>query len=124
MGLMSALPLKADMCSAPAHVCFGPIADIEDISDELRGAWQNNPDFGELARLCIDFDRTSVLLDDYVVADRQAKAGAFPRRLGREEWLKHLFLHVGRNTGAVIADPNFHTITKAFGRSRESGFVV
>ena len=26
---MSALPPKADMCSAPAHVCFGPIADIE-----------------------------------------------------------------------------------------------
>jgi hypothetical protein len=26
--VMSALPLKADMCGAPAHVCFGPIADI------------------------------------------------------------------------------------------------
>jgi hypothetical protein len=25
---MSALHLKADMCSALAHVCFGPIADI------------------------------------------------------------------------------------------------
>ena len=27
--VMSALPSKADMCSAPAYVCFGPIADIE-----------------------------------------------------------------------------------------------
>jgi hypothetical protein len=27
--IMSALPPKADMCSALAHVCFGPIADIE-----------------------------------------------------------------------------------------------
>jgi hypothetical protein len=26
---MSALAPKADICSAPAHVCFGPIADIE-----------------------------------------------------------------------------------------------
>ena len=26
--VMSALPLKADMCGALAHVCFGPIADI------------------------------------------------------------------------------------------------
>jgi hypothetical protein len=26
--VMSALPLKADMCSALAYVCFGPIADI------------------------------------------------------------------------------------------------
>jgi dihydrofolate reductase len=25
---MSALPLKADMCSALAHVCFGPLADL------------------------------------------------------------------------------------------------
>jgi hypothetical protein len=25
---MSALPPKADMCGAIAHVCFGPIADI------------------------------------------------------------------------------------------------
>jgi hypothetical protein len=25
---MSALPPKADICSALAHVCFGPIADI------------------------------------------------------------------------------------------------
>ena len=28
---MSALPLKADMCSARVHVCFGPIADIIEI---------------------------------------------------------------------------------------------
>src|SRR5215470_7785467 len=27
--IMSALPPKADMCSAIRHVCFGPIADIE-----------------------------------------------------------------------------------------------
>jgi hypothetical protein len=26
--VMSALPPKADMCGAIAHVCFGPIADI------------------------------------------------------------------------------------------------
>ena len=26
--LMSALPPKADMCGATAHVCFVPIADI------------------------------------------------------------------------------------------------
>jgi hypothetical protein len=27
---MSALPPKADMCGALGHVCFGPIADIQD----------------------------------------------------------------------------------------------
>jgi len=30
---MSALPPKADMCSAPAHVCFGPTADINHFSE-------------------------------------------------------------------------------------------
>jgi len=27
---MSALPPKADMCSVPAHVCYGPKADMAD----------------------------------------------------------------------------------------------
>jgi hypothetical protein len=33
---MSALLLKADICSATAHVCFGPIADL--IAESLHGA--------------------------------------------------------------------------------------
>jgi len=31
--VMSALPPKADMCSATAHVCFGPKAGIGSIDD-------------------------------------------------------------------------------------------
>jgi hypothetical protein len=125
---------KADMCNAKGHVRFTPKsdwnvrywpkADIERVSDELGDTRQNNSDFCELTRLCIDFDSTSVLLDDYVVADRESKAGAFTCWLGRKEWLEHLFFHVGRNTGAVIADPDFHEIAKAFGRSRECRFKV
>jgi hypothetical protein len=53
---MSALPPKADICSAVAHVRFGPKADIGPISDERSSAWQDNPDLGELARVCIDLD--------------------------------------------------------------------
>jgi len=34
---MSALPPKADMCTAQAHVCFGPIADISYLFDHLVG---------------------------------------------------------------------------------------
>jgi len=30
-----ALPPKAEMCGAQAHVCFGPIADIQSHPDEL-----------------------------------------------------------------------------------------
>jgi hypothetical protein len=33
---MSALPPKADMCSALAYVCFGPIADMR-LFDDLIG---------------------------------------------------------------------------------------
>jgi hypothetical protein len=35
---MSALPPKADMCSALAHVCFGPKADIPPPPLSLRGS--------------------------------------------------------------------------------------
>jgi hypothetical protein len=35
---MSALPLKADMCSALVHVRFGPKADIQDGYDR---SWRN-----------------------------------------------------------------------------------
>jgi hypothetical protein len=35
---MSALPPKADMCSALAYVCFGPIADIQE-----GGVTKENP---------------------------------------------------------------------------------
>ena len=51
--MMSALPPKVDMCSATRHVRFVPIADIGPTSDEHSDAWQDNPDFGELARLRI-----------------------------------------------------------------------
>ena len=53
---MSALPPKADMCSALGHVRFGPKADIWPTSDGHSNARQDNPDLGELARLRIDLD--------------------------------------------------------------------
>ena len=57
--VMSALPLKADMCGATRDVRFVPIADIGRLRAvrQQRGyARQNNPDFGELAQLRIDLD--------------------------------------------------------------------
>src|SRR5262249_51851771 len=38
--VMSALPPKADMCSAQAHVRFGPKADIAPLFDNLVGSGQ------------------------------------------------------------------------------------
>jgi hypothetical protein len=39
---MSALPLKADMCGALAHVCFVPIADILEIRSP--GSFRSYPE--------------------------------------------------------------------------------
>jgi hypothetical protein len=65
-----------------------------------------------------------VLFHDDVVTDREPKARAFSRWLSCEERFKHLFFHVRRHTGAVVADFDFHTIPKVFGRSRESRLIV
>src|SRR5262245_41738497 len=117
------------MCSALADVCFGPIADIEVcmppwFSDKSSRAWQDNPDFGELARLRIDLDCARMLLHDDVVADGEAKAGSLSRRLGREERVEHPFLHVRRHTSAVVANPDFYKIAKVFGRGCEGRLEV
>ena len=44
-------------------------------------ARQNDPDFGEFARLRIDLDRAAMLLDDDVVADGKAKPVPSPAGL-------------------------------------------
>ena len=73
---------------------------------------QNDLKFGEFAWLGIDLNRSAMLLDDDIMADGQAKAGAFSGRLGREERIEHLLLHLGRDAGAVVANPDFHTVAK------------
>jgi hypothetical protein len=71
---MSALPPKADMCSALAHICFGPIADIVAASKLFASAWstgrtrekqQFTGDCSDLrSPLCLWRQRRSALLDD------------------------------------------------------------
>src|SRR5262249_15847622 len=65
-----------------------------------------------------------MLLDDDVVTDREAKACALASWLSCKEWVEHLFFHVRRNTGPVIADSDFDIIAKVFGRGRERWVVV
>jgi hypothetical protein len=64
-----------------------------------------------------------MLLDDDIVADGKAKAGALPGRLGCEKRVEHLLLHLGWNAGAVVADPDFHLIAKAAGRGRKGWLI-
>ncbi len=49
-----------------------------------------------------------MLLGHNVVADREAKPGAFAGWLGREEWLEQLVLNFGSYTDSVIANANFN----------------
>src|SRR5262245_42824125 len=62
---------------------------------------QSHSDFGELARLCIDLDRTTMLLHNDVVTDGEAEPGSFSRRLCCEERVEHLFFYFRWNTRAV-----------------------
>src|SRR5262245_6069151 len=107
---------------------FGPKADVPGRLRAFREqgscAWKSHPYFRELARLCIDLDRPAMLLDDDIVADGKAKAGALSGRLGCEERVEHLVLHLGWNSGAVVADPDFNLIAKAAGRGRKGWLVV
>ncbi len=55
---MSALPPKADIRSAPAHVCFGPEADIASLIDDLVGAGEQRRWEGKSERFCgLEVDR-------------------------------------------------------------------
>ena len=65
-----------------------------------------------------------MLLDDDVVTDGQAKASAFSGRLRRKERIEHLLLHLGRNAGAVVANPDFHTVAEVLGRRSKGRLVV
>jgi hypothetical protein len=49
---MSALPPKADMCSALGHVCFGPIADMPRSLDYVVGAGKQLGWDSQVERLC------------------------------------------------------------------------
>jgi hypothetical protein len=57
--VMSAIPPKADMCGALAHVRFVPIADISQISAPMK---IERPPRGCLSENSITFTRTSAAL--------------------------------------------------------------
>src|SRR6476660_5988698 len=65
-----------------------------------------------------------MLFDDDVMADGEAKTSAFSGRFSREKRVEHLFFYIGRHTSPVVANSDFHTIAKVFGRGRESRLVV
>src|SRR5262245_13294824 len=65
-----------------------------------------------------------MLLHNDVVTDGETKPSSFSGRLRCEERIEHLFLYFRRNTGAVIPNPDFHTIAKASGRGHQGWFIA
>jgi hypothetical protein len=65
-----------------------------------------------------------MLLDDDVVTDGKPKPGALSSRLSREERIEHLFFDLGRDTRAVVANPDLHTIAEALGRGSEGWLAI
>jgi hypothetical protein len=63
--------------------------------------------------LRFDIDPATALFHDNVVAHRETKPGPFTRRLCRKERIEPLFLDLGGNTGAVVANPDFYRATQA-----------
>src|ERR1700681_1987310 len=85
---------------------------------------QDNPEFRELAGLCIDIYRPVMLLDDDVVTDGKAQSSPFTGRLRREERVEHLFLHLGGYAGAVVADFDLDAVAEILCRGSKSWLVI
>src|SRR5262245_63788027 len=49
---------------------------------------------------------------------------SFSGRLGREEWIEHLFLHVRRHAGAIVPDRYFDTVPEVPGGGSKGRFVA
>ena len=54
----------------------------------------------------------------------EAKPGTLSGRFGGEKRVEHLVPNRRHNSGAVVADPDFNTIAKVFGRGSEDLLVV
>src|SRR4029077_11265624 len=61
---------------------------------------------------------------DDVVTDREPKPGSLAGRLGRKEGIEHLIPDLGRNAGAVVANPDLYAVAEVPGGSRKSGLIA
>src|SRR6267154_1372418 len=55
-----------------------------------------------------------MLFHDDVVAHRKTEPGSFASRFGRKKGVEYLFLYLGSNPDAIVADADFDSITETF----------
>src|SRR6516165_498877 len=65
-----------------------------------------------------------MLLDDNVMSDGQAEAGALSSRFCREEGIEHLFPNLRRNARTVIANADFDAVAEVLRPSGKSRFMA
>src|SRR6516162_1425042 len=87
------------------------------------GARQSDHENGR-ARLALDVDRAAVLLDYDVVAERQAKPGAFACRLRGEEWIEHFLFDMVRNAGPIVLYRDLDAVPEIASRSSKRRLVA
>jgi hypothetical protein len=80
---------------------------------------QNNADLSVLSGLAIDLYRPRMLFDNDVMTDGQAEPSPFTSGLCRKERAEKLLLDLRCDTGAVVAYPDLHPVTKTSSRSRQ-----
>src|ERR1019366_6575316 len=65
-----------------------------------------------------------MLLDDDIIAQRKAETSSLAGGLRRKERIEHLFLYLGRNAGAVVANPDFDGVAEVLGGGGKRGLVA
>ena len=83
----------------------------------MAGPRQYDLELSEKPGLRLDFDAAAMLLEDDVVAHRQAKPGTFARGLGREEWIEYFLFDIVRDASSIIANTDFNLVSKVLRRS-------
>src|SRR6185437_6100094 len=84
-------------------------------SGSTVAARQGDDELGKCAGLGLDINPAAMLLDDDVMGHRKAESRPLSGRFGGEEGIEHLFSHVGRDTAAVVANPDFDRLAEVSG---------
>jgi hypothetical protein len=87
-------------------------------------ARQCDGELRKFAQLRFDVDGPPMLLDNDIVARRQAEPGSFSSGLGGEERIEHLGLHRVCNASPVVTDANLNSVVEGFGRDGEPGHIL
>src|SRR5262249_16949445 len=82
-------------------------------------AWQGNDELGEFAELGFDIDPAAMLLDNNVMGHREAEPSTLSSWFGREKRIEHPLSHLGRDTGAVVANSDFDCFAEISGGHAE-----